>query len=208
MDRTIISKSSHLPLAIGSSKDFVSHLTEEELNRLTLEFQRWYDEKPTLKRARYYLLFLFLRFTGARISEITSINEERDIDFRRSEVRLRNLKRKNKNSFRIVPIPDKLIAEYLRLCHLHQGLKGKAFKVFRNNFFRTFRKLCEKAYIPKELSHPHILRHTRAIELIRAGVPITAVKSLLGHVNLNTTAIYLQYSATEIKDILKMKGLL
>ena len=48
--------------------------------------------------------------------------------------------------------------------------------------------------IPKELAHPHILRHTRAIELLRAGVPVTVVQDLLGHSALTTTAVYLRIS--------------
>lgn len=190
------------------TKDSISHLTEEELNRITLEFQKWYEERPNSKRARYFLVFLFLRYTGGRISEIIGIDELRDIDLKRSEIRLRNLKRKNKNSYRIVPVPDKLIAEYLRLIHIHPDIKGKAFKIFRNNFFRIFREICKKSSVPKEISHPHILRHTRAIELVRNLVPITAVKTLLGHSNLNTTAVYLNYSASEIKEILRLKGLI
>lgn len=200
-------KSSNLPVGSGSWE--IYHFTEDELNRLTLEFQKWYEEKPTGKRARYWLVFLFLRFTGARISEVINIDEKRDIDLRRSEVRLINLKRKkHKNSYRIVPVPDRLISEYLRLCKLHPEIEGKTFQIDRSNFFVVFKNLCKKAGIPQEIAHPHTLRHTRAIELIRAGVPLTAVKSILGHSNLNTTAVYLQYSAVEIRDILKMKGLI
>ncbi|MDK2812708.1 MAG: integrase/recombinase XerD [Petrotoga sp.] len=206
--KEIVTKASNLPTFSSSSYGEIKHLTEDELNRLTEEFLKWYETKPNAKRARYLLLFLFLRFTGARISEIISIDETRDIDFRRSEIRIKNLKKhKHKNSYRIVPVPDKLIAEYLRLCHIHPQIQNKALKVARTNFFTTFRKICKQAGIPEDLAHPHILRHTRAIELIRAGVPITAVKSILGHSNLNTTAIYLQYSAVEIKEILKIKGL-
>ncbi|MEM4620857.1 MAG: site-specific integrase [Desulfurococcaceae archaeon] len=207
MIKDIIAKTNHLP--VGLKEGPIHHLTEEELNRLTLEFFKWYEEKPNHLRARYLLLFLFLRYTGARISEVIAIDETRDIDFKRSEIRLQSLKKiKKKEVYRIVPVPDKLIAEYLRLTKIHPQIEGKALKVKRNNFFKVFKALCLKANIPPKVAHPHILRHTRAIELIRNGIPITAVKTLLGHSNLNTTAIYLQYSATEIKEMLKIKGLI
>jgi len=74
---------------------------------------------------------LFLRYTGARISEVLNIDESRDIDFKNS-----------------------------------------------------------------------------AIELLRAGIPVTAVQQLLGHAGLNTTAMYLKYSNIEIHGIMKTKGLL
>lgn len=154
-------------------------------------------------------MFLLLRYTGARISEVLSIDERRDFDYRNSAVRLPNLKRaKRKKQYRIVPIPDRLISEYLRFIKLHPRQEGKVFRLKRNNFFVVFRDLCIKAGIPRDIAHPHTLRHTRAIELLRAVVPVTAVQHMLGHASLNTTAVYLKYSNVEIQAMLKMKGLI
>jgi molybdate transport system regulatory protein len=160
-------------------------------------------------RSRYWLVFLFLRYTGARITEVLSIDETRDIDFKNSTVRLITLKRINKaKQHRVIPIPDRLISEYLRVVKLFPSIEQKAFKLKKNNFLIVFKKLCKKANIPGELAHPHVLRHTRAIELIRNGIPVTAVQTILGHSSLNTTAMYLKYSNTEIQAIMKAKGLL
>lgn len=206
--KDVLSKTSNLPLIVKSSFG-IKHFTEDEISRLTRTFESWYEERPTSRRARYYLVFLFLRFTGARISEVINVDEKRDLDFRRGEVRLKNLKKtKHKNTYRIVPVPDKLIAEYLRLTHVHRDIEGKALKVQRTNFFVKFRELCKRAGISEELAHPHVLRHTRAIELVRYGLPLTVVKAILGHSNLNTTAVYLEYSATEIREIMKLKGVI
>lgn len=87
-------------------------------------------------------------------------------------------------------------------------MKGKIFKITDRGFQLGFKNVCQIAKIPLELSHPHILRHTRAIELLRSSVPVTIVKDLLGHSSLNTTAIYLRMSAQEAKMILKDKGLI
>ena len=78
----------------------------------------------------------------------------------------------------------------------------------RSNFYAVFRKLALKAGIPAELAHPHILRHTRAIELLRNDVPITIVQCILGHASLSTTAVYLRYSSVETKQILKNRGVI
>ncbi|MEM1973531.1 MAG: site-specific integrase [Thermoplasmata archaeon] len=200
----------NFPPVLNFQEGEIYHLTEDELNRLTLEFQKWYEEKRGIVRARYWLVFLFLRYTGARISEILNIDESRDLDYKNSTVRLITLKRtgKKKGQFRIIPIPDRLISEYLRIIKLFPSLEGKIFKIARNNFFNIFKDLCIKAGIPEKIAHPHVLRHTRAIELLRAGIPVTAVQQLMGHASLNTTAMYLRYSNIEIQGLMKIKGLL
>ncbi|WP_353684346.1 site-specific integrase [Thermodesulfovibrio sp. 3907-1M] len=206
----LVQKNNFNPLQSVSIQEEIYHLTEDELNRLTFEFQKWFEEKRSIVRGRYWLVFLFLRYTGARVSEVLNIDETRDLDFRNSTVRLITLKRseKKKNQYRIVPVPDRVISEYLRFTKLHPKMEGKVFKLKRNNFFVVFRQLCKKAGIPDEIAHPHVLRHTRAIELLRAGIPVTAVQQLLGHASLNTTAMYLRYSNIEIQEMLKTKGLL
>lgn len=41
--------------------------------------------------------------------------------------------------------------------------------------------------------HPHGLRHTMAVELVREGVPVTLISRQLGHTNMATTAVYLDH---------------
>lgn len=45
--------------------------------------------------------------------------------------------------------------------------------------------------------HPHMLRHTYAVSLLRAGVPLVDIQLALGHTDLATTAIYLRVEPTE-----------
>jgi integrase/recombinase XerD len=37
---------------------------------------------------------------------------------------------------------------------------------------------------------PHIIRHTTAVHLLRAGVDINTIRAWLGHVSIDTTNIY------------------
>jgi site-specific recombinase XerD len=41
-------------------------------------------------------------------------------------------------------------------------------------------------------AHTHIIRHTTAMELLRAGVDITVIAAWLGHVDLRTTHQYVR----------------
>ena len=174
-------------------------------------YQVWFDEKPSKRRAKQWATFLLMRFTGCRVSEAISVDDTRDIDFRRSEVVLRTLKKQGRNkdkAKRIVPIPHNITAEFARLIAEFTELKGKLFKLTRVAVFECFRKRATEARLPEELRHPHVLRHTRAIELLRSGVPVTMVQQLLGHSSIMTTAVYLRFTGYEIKQVLIDRGLI
>ena len=206
-----------LPTASGgwvAQSSNINYLNEEQANSLTREFQQYYDEtksdKLRKKHGRHWLIFLVLRFTGARLSEALNVKYE-DIDFRNNEIKMITLKRHNpskKGQYRIVPVPGNVASEIATFIAQYPEEKDRLFKIDRSVFRKTFTNLCLKAGIPRDLAHPHILRHTRAIELLRADVPITAVQSILGHSALTTTAVYLRFSNQEVKMIMKERNLI
>jgi integrase/recombinase XerD len=53
-------------------------------------------------------------------------------------------------------------------------------------------RLAAKAGVDKRV-HPHALRHTFAVELEAAGVPVTVISKLLGHSSIAVTARYLDH---------------
>jgi len=186
------------------------YLTESQLNALTKAFQDWFDKAPgkwRKPRARHWLVFLVLRFSGARLGEVLRIDDSQDINWREGEIRLPTLKRRQK-AYRTVFIPQNVLTEISCVIAEFPKLRGKVFAVHERVFRRVFAERAKEAGIPRELSHPHILRHTRAVEMIRAGVPLTLIQQLLGHSTLTTTAIYLQVFQGEAKQILRERGLL
>ncbi len=61
---------------------------------------------------------------------------------------------------------------------------------------RLFPQLAEKAGVERRV-HAHIFRHTFAVELSRAGVPVRDIQTLLGHSSLATTSVYLSSLSPE-----------
>ena len=65
----------------------------------------------------------------------------------------------------------------------------------RFGIYRLVRKAGLKASSPnpalrsRQIS-PHIIRHTTAVHLLRAGVDINTIRAWLGHVSIDTTNIY------------------
>ena len=212
----LISAGSLGPLDIFGRGQCIKHLSPEQLKVWERTWQDWLDESPPglrKKRWRYFLLWLVLRYTGCRLGEALLIRDQEDLDFRRGEIRLVNLKRKNKTEHRWVPVPQRVLAEIARFWAEYPELRGKTFQDTKQGAFRrycreVFKETAGKAGIPASLSHPHVLRHSRAIELLRAGVPVTAVQQLLGHAYLSTTAIYLRLSGQEIRQALIAAGLI
>jgi len=47
---------------------------------------------------------------------------------------------------------------------------------------------------------PDTLRHSFAIHLVRSGFDLRRVQQLLGHSNLNTTQVYLQFNDQDLQE--------
>lgn len=189
------------------------HLTEDEINRLTQTYIDYKDEskkrKELLKykkRWRQFIIFMILRETGARIGELLAISDN-EIDYDDNSILIRTLKQK-KEKYRTVFISDKLLAEISRFLMVYPEMQGKLFDISKRSVQYFFENMCSKANIIKEKSHIHILRHTRAIELIKAGVPLHHVKQILGHSSIITTSVYLNTYSSEIKTILQERRLI
>ena len=189
----------------------VDHLSQSQLHRLIEAFNAWNEAAATnyirRVRGRYWLAFLLLRFSGARIGEILCVDDSADIDFFQNEIKLAARSRSRVKS-RKVPVPPEIISKIITYRLEFPRMKGKVFLLDPGNFRKEFYRRAEEAEIPRDLSHPHILRHTRAVEMLKAGVPLTTVQQILGHTLTSTTAIYLQHSEEAAWKILKEKGLL
>lgn len=188
----------------------VLHLTPSQVENLMKVFQDWYESAPSTfarrVRGRYWMAFLLMRFTGARIGEILRINDITDIDFSHGEIVI-SLSGETRRP-RVIPVPLSVAAVFSGYLEEFPAMRGKVFALDQGNFRREFYRRAEEAEIPRELSHPHILRHTRAIEMVQAGVPITVVQTILGHTVSSTTVIYLQQSRRDLRTILAEMGLL
>ncbi len=188
----------------------VLHLTHAQLEELTRAFREWYDTAPTLfarrVRGRYLITFLCLRYTGAKIGEVLNIDDSIDIDFESDRVTIR-VETQGRSS-RNIPVPQHLLATLVEYLEEFPAMRGKIFTLDQGNFRREFYRRAEDADIPRKLAHPHILRHTRAMEMIRAGVPLSLVRSILGHAVSTTVLIYLESSTDDPESILTEMGLL
>lgn len=97
MATTIKPYNNHLPL--NNQKTNISYLSPDQLDKLTESFLEYYEESERYRKARgrLWIVYLFLRYTGARLNEVLGINDTTDIDFRNNEVKIATLKQKKAN---------------------------------------------------------------------------------------------------------------
>jgi integrase/recombinase XerD len=179
------------------ARELPSYFTKEEIDQILSNL--WQKQ-----RLRDYLLVLLLWQTGARISELLNVKIE-NIDFFNSLIRLFTLKRKVKSE-RVIPLKPQtlgLIALYVNQKNLSKG--DKLFNITRQQAFNIVRKAVLEVFPgDTKRAHPHVFRHSFAIYALSSGVPITVVRSWLGHRNITSTLIYTQALAQDTRRFFEL----
>jgi site-specific recombinase XerD len=153
------------------------------------------DRKSRLG-ARDYSVLLFLYNSGARADEAAKLTIA-DLDLGTSPA-VRILGKGNK--VRLCPL-WKSTAEVLKDMLAGRGGQDRVFHnrrgmpMTRFGIFSLVERAAEVAVqrVPSLASKrvsPHVIRHTTAVHLLRAGVDINTIRAWLGHVSLDTTNIY------------------
>ena len=192
-------------LAIPSSKHdqpAIAHLTVEQTRQLLA-----LPDRSTRQGRRDATLLATLYDTAARVQELADLTV-RDIRLETAIVALTGKGRKTRH----VPIDENttaLLAAYLaergldRPSHDQRPVffNQHRAKLSRGGITWILHKYQTKAADPALSGarlHPHIMRHSRAMHLYDAGVPLPYIRDILGHVDLSTTDIYARAS-TEAK---------
>ena len=161
---------------------------------------------------RDYLLILFLFHTGLRIGEACrlTVNLVAHQGTPREELHLPAHLTKTRKA-RVIPLNDIAQACVAKLLAFNAD-RGFSIAplaplfVWKNHrklppreAQRILQNLREKVGLSAKAT-PHTLRHSFASELVRAGVTLPTVKSLLGHQRLSSTQIYTHTSNQERKN--------
>lgn len=188
-----------------------SHPTVDYLTQDCLSCLFEQPDVSTKRGRRDLALISVLYDTGARVQELIDLNAG---NVRLQEPATVTLIGKG-NKTRYVPLMDKtkkLMESYMRENYLlENGMQQTP--LFHNSrrerftrpgiayiltkYFKLAREKCPDISFP-EIIHPHMLRHTKAIHLLEAGINLIYIRDLLGHVSITTTEIYLK-AETQLK---------
>ena len=197
----------------GISK--VADLRKNELTYLTIEEMRLIMSCPDVHskaglRDKFYIGLLY--DSGCRNQEILDLAVRDFVVIKSGEAELHIIGKGNK--YRVTPISTdvvRLFEEYRTVFHGDDSTEEHLFYTRRNgiiakmsqdNVARILKKYeTEAKKVAPSLPHlhAHIFRHTRAMHLYSAGVPLPLVSEWLGHSQMETTQMYYARATTDMK---------
>ncbi len=178
-----------------------SILTSKEIE-LLLDQPKDVDLKGTRDKA----MLEFAYATGMRVTEIISLNIE-DVNLEEGYVLCRfGSKQRN------IPLGSlslKALKEYIEESRpylirdesvnaLFVNINGK--RLTRQGFWKIVKYYKEQAHITKDIT-PHVLRHSFATHLLQNGADLKAIQTMLGHSDISSTQVYMQFQDEGIKNV-------
>jgi integrase/recombinase XerD len=172
----------------------VVYLSKEEVQRFLDAIippgESW--EQVTFSRLRFRALVEVLLGTGARISEILSLDRS-DVSLEHREAKIVGKGNKQRTLF-FTERSLEWLGRYLSKRQdderpLFIGCGDKPSRLVYDAVKTAFQRFEKRSAVGKTIT-AHILRHTMATTLLFNGCPIGHIRALLGHERLDTTCRY------------------
>jgi len=159
-----------------------------------------------LKGTRDKAMLEFAYATGMRVTEIISLDIE-DVNIETSSVVCKTASKQ-----RTIPLGSlslKALKEYIEEARpvlvkdedekaLFVNINGR--RLTRQGFWKIIKYYKEQAHITKEIT-PHVLRHSFATHLLQNGADLKSIQTMLGHSDISSTQVYMQFQDDSIKNI-------
>lgn len=190
--------------SIGSPK--IEKKAPSVLSAQEVELLLEQPKNVDLKGIRDKAMLEFAYATGMRVTEIISLYLE-DVNIEEGYVVCKNGSRQ-----RNIPLGSlslEALKEYIKnarpilvkdekVKELFVNINGK--KLTRQGFWKIVKYYKEQAHITKDIT-PHVLRHSFATHLLQNGADLKAIQTMLGHSDISSTQVYMQFQDSGLKDI-------
>ena len=190
------------------SRSWIPFLTEDDLSLLLSQ-----PDASTRQGLRDLTLLALLYDSGARVQEL--------VDLRLKDVRLTHppmviLTGKGRKVRQVPLMKDtcKLLDRYIRSFHsdsqsqmipLFYNAKKQALSRYGVTYIlKKYAAKASPVLEPQNIS-PHVLRHTKAMHLLRAGVNMIYIRDFLGHADISTTEVYARIDAEMKRKVFEEK---
>ena len=158
--------------------------------------------KKSFRSIRNKVMLSLLYATGIRPAELCDLKED-DIDWSRCSISVRGKGKRLRTVF-YPPQLEALFKDYLKKKRETFGetvwvlVNFRDRKMDRGGIWWVLKKLVKAAGVERNI-FPLLFRHTFATHLMWSGADLRTIQSLLGHRELNTTAIYTQLDNGHVK---------
>ena len=180
-----------------------SVLTAEEVE-LLLEQPKDIDLKGTRDKA----MLEFAYATGMRVTEIISLDVK---DVKLDEGYVVCHSGSKQRNIPLGTLSLKALKEYIEEARpvlirdekveaLFVNVNGQ--RLTRQGFWKIVKYYKEQAHITKDIT-PHVLRHSFATHLLQNGADLKAIQTMLGHSDISSTQVYMQFQDNGLKNIYK-----
>jgi integrase/recombinase XerD len=186
-------------------EDIPCALSSEQVRRL-LEVTHA-DQRPVGRRD--YAILLLIKTYGLRAGEVVRLRLQ-DIDWRHDQIHIQQSKTRADLWLPLTPAVGEALLDYLR----HGRPKTQLREVFLRShapaggfvrgasLYAVLNRRLKRAGIEVQGKHgPHALRYARAVELLRASVPLKSIGDILGHRSAESTEIYLKLATEDLRSI-------
>lgn len=177
-----------------------------QLSQLEQSYREWAKSSQrsdiSLSRKRILLIFLLIRYTGARLNEVLELNPFCDIDFHRQVVCFGKAGTEKGHKIREVQMSEALSNEMNTVLSdpLLKSLPSHWFQVDPGHVRRKFyERAVSCGFLPAH-GAPDAIRKSRGAELIQNNMPLQVVQRMLGHSTPNLAASYVEFSDEDIQQ--------
>lgn len=203
---------SHSDIAEISEVQKLADPRKQEVLFIPIEHMQLILKQPDLSkktgiRDKFFLSLLY--DSGCRNQEVLDLRVKDFVITRNGEAELHIIGKGRK--YRVTPISRGIIKIFHDYCGIYHPEIEKAYENYlfyttRNGiscqmsadnvqrFLRNYEKSARETEPGLLHLHPHLFRHTRAMHLYMAGVPLPLISEWLGHSRMETTQIYAQAS--------------
>jgi integrase len=153
---------------------------------------------------REHAMFLFAVAHGARASEICNLRIA-DFNFKSEQVHIARLKGSLDSTQTLLRVKGSALFNETTAIKAWLDVRKpdaddfvfnsqKATRLSRITVYKLFRRIARAAGLPETLQHPHVLKHTAAMLMVRAGANAFLIRQHLGHRSFDSTLAYVNPS--------------
>ncbi|MGC8660767.1 MAG: tyrosine-type recombinase/integrase, partial [Desulfomonilaceae bacterium] len=182
-------------------------LDPTRLATLEKSFREWAESSKRAdvrsSRKRILLIFLLIRYTGARLNEVLSVDLRKHLDMSKGSIIYDKAAEGQNYSKREVQISSELVSEIQSILKepVFNDRKDLLLRVDAGHVRRKFYERCLACGFSQDLGTPNAIRKARAVELMQDNMPLPVVQRILGHSTPNLTVSLVEFSDDDIDQV-------